>query len=64
MHQSQFTLFRDIGRHLFGPHSREALWFAMNRLAQAAEVAPIELDPQLILTLEAAIDRSGKSSSL
>ena len=24
MHQSQFTLFRDIGGHLFGTHSREA----------------------------------------
>lgn len=58
MHQSQFTLFRDIGGHLFGPHSREAVQFAMNRLARPAPVAPIELDPKLIFALEAAIERT------
>ena len=33
MHRSQLNLFRDIGVLLFGPHSREALQFAMNRIA-------------------------------
>jgi len=63
MNQSQFGLFRDIGGYLFGPHSREALQFAMNRMARLTPVAPIELDPQLILTLEAAIERTRRNSS-
>jgi len=64
INQSRFSLFREIGAHLFGPQSREALQFAMNRMAQpATPVAPIELDPQLILTLEAAIERTRRNSS-
>lgn len=55
---SQFTLFRDIGRHLFGPHSREAVQFALNRIALPEPRASVPLDPQLILKLEAPIERT------
>lgn len=63
MNQSQFTLFRDIGVHLFRYDSREALRFAMNRLALPEPTAPTPLDPQLIPKLEAAIERTKKNSS-
>jgi hypothetical protein len=41
MYQSQFTLFRDIGRHLLGPHSREGIQFALNRIALAGPRASV-----------------------
>jgi hypothetical protein len=63
MHQSQFSLFRDIGGHLFGSSSRDALQFAMNRIARPAPTIPTELDSQLILTLEAATERTRGHSS-
>jgi hypothetical protein len=60
-HHSQFTLFRDIGAHLFGPHSREAVQFALNRIALPERRASMPLDPQLILKLEAVIERTKKN---
>ena len=62
MLHSQFNLLYDIGVHLFG-RSPEALQFAMNRMARREPAAPIALDPQLSLNLEAAILRSTKNSS-
>jgi hypothetical protein len=64
MYQSQFSLFRDIGARMFGLRSREALQFAMNRMARPEAVAPVQIDLQLILELEAAIERTKKNSSL
>jgi hypothetical protein len=64
MRHSQFTLFRDIGAHLFGTHSREAIQFAINRMALAEPAAPTPLNPQLILNLEAAIERTRRNCSL
>lgn len=58
---SQFTLFRDVGGHLFGPHSREAVQFALNRIALKKPRASTTLDPQLILNLEAAIEHTKKN---
>jgi len=63
MHRSQFNLFRDIGVHLFGGDSREALQFAMNRIALPEPTRPTPPDPQLILGLQAAIERIKRNSS-
>jgi hypothetical protein len=52
MQRSQFNLFRDIGVHLYG-RSREALRFAMDRIAAPTEAKPIA-DPQLKLALQNA----------
>jgi hypothetical protein len=63
MLRSQFNLFYDIGVHLFGRRSPEALQFAMNRIARREPAGAVPLDPQLILNLEAAVLRSKKNSS-
>ena len=61
--QSRFSLFREIGGHLFGADSRQAIHWAMNRMARPEPAPLIELDPQLILTLKAAIERTKRDSS-
>jgi hypothetical protein len=63
MHRSQFNLFYDNGVHLFGPRSLEALQFAMNKIARPEPAPSAQLDPRLILNLEAAIARTKKNSS-
>jgi hypothetical protein len=63
VNQSRFSLFREIGKHLFGSDSRQAIWFAMNRMGRPEPAPLIQLDPQLILHVESAITRTEKNSS-
>lgn len=63
MHQSQFTLFRDIGGHLFGLHSREALEFAMNRVALREPTALNAPEAQLTLNLNRWVTSANKLSA-
>ncbi len=60
--RSQFNLFYDVGVHLFGRRSRQALDFALSRMAEPDVKAPAAVDPQLILNLEAAVQRTQKKS--
>jgi hypothetical protein len=61
MKRSQFNLFYDIGVYLFGCRSREALDFAVHVMAEPDANPPAQLDPQLILDLEAVISRTKKN---
>lgn len=63
MNQSQFTLFRDIRARMFGHGSREAVLFAMNRMALKGPISPIKVDPQLVLNLTAATERATEDST-
>jgi len=61
--RSHFNLFYEVGMYLFKGSPRQALDFAMHMVAEPDVKPPRPVDPQLMINLQAAIERTKKTVS-